>query len=96
MYRVTLKLTRPNTTVLWDDPTTENDPYEVLYQAAKRNISADQQFSEDRLTMSIIWSAPSQEIWDEFSLQYLRKDGEIDDSWYNSNNIFYEIIKEDI
>lgn len=96
MYRVTLKLTRPNTTVFWDDPTSDADVYEVLYQAAARNISVDQRFSEDRLSMSIIWISPSQEVWDEFSSQYLRKDGEFDDAWYKSNDIQFEIIKENI
>lgn len=96
MYRVTLKLTRPNTTVLWDDPSSDADVYEILYQAASRSITVDQYFSPDGLSMSIIWNSPTQEVWDEFSTQYLRKDGEFDDAWYKSNDIQFEIVKEDI
>ncbi len=94
MYKVTFTLTRPNTTVLWQDPASEEDVYEILFEAAKRNITADQNFSADGLTMNIFWTAPSEEVWDEFSLKFLRKNGEIDDTWYNANGITYNITKE--
>lgn len=96
MFTVTLKVARENTTIPWSDPTSNDDLFLVLSEAAKRNITAVQLFSSDQLTMKIVWTSPSEEIWEEFSLKYLRKNGEIDDSWWNENNITYEITKENV
>ncbi len=96
MFKSTLTVTRPNTSILWSDPQEEEDIYRILTEAAKRNITAVQLFSPDLLTMNLIWSAPSEEIWNEFSHNFLRKNGEIDDSWYNSNEMTYKITKENI
>lgn len=96
MYRVTLKLTRPNTTVFWDDPNSDADLFLVLSEAAKRNITVVQLFSSDQLSMKIVWTAPSENIWQEFSSNHLQKDGKIDESWWIDNNILYEITKENV
>jgi hypothetical protein len=94
MFVVTLKVTRENTTIPWGDPTSEDDLFLVLSEAAKRNITVVQLFSSDQLTMKLVWTSPSEEIWEEFSVKYLRKDGNIDDSWWIKNNMMHEITKE--
>jgi hypothetical protein len=94
MFKVTFSVTRPNTSILWENPEREEDVYVVLTEAAKRNITAVQLFSSDNLTSKIIWSAPSEEVWEEFSLKYIRKDGKVDDTWINANGMTYEITKE--
>lgn len=97
MFKVTLETTRENTTILWEDPTQNNTQlFDILSQAARRNITAVELFSGDRLTRKIIWTAPSEEVWHEFSSKFLLKDGEIDDTWFRENNINYTITRENI
>ncbi len=97
MFKVTLATTRENTTVLWQDPTQNYDRlFDVLSEAAKRNITAVELFSSDNLTRKIVWTSPSEEVWNEFSTKFLLKDGKIDDDWFLQNNITYTITRENI
>jgi hypothetical protein len=96
MFVVTLKVTRENTTIPWGDPSSDDDLFLVLSEAAKRNITVVQLFSPDQLSMRIVWTAPSEDIWEEFSNTYLLKDGKIDESWWTENNMLHEITKENV
>lgn len=97
MFKVTLTMIRNDVSVLWEDPSLSiGNVIDVLTEAANRNISVAESFSKDNLTRQLIWSAPSEEVWDEFSQNFLLRGGKINDSWYVANNITYEITRENI
>ena len=97
MFRVTLTLNRQDVSTMWEDPSRSiGIVLDVLAEAGKRNISVSETFSTDNLTRQLIWSAPSEEVWNEFSQNFILTDGEIDNSWYDANNITYQITRENI
>ncbi len=97
MFKATLTLTRKDNSVLWEDPRRSiGAVLDVLSEAANRNISVAESFSPDVLTRKLVWSAPSEEVWDEFSQTFLLRGGKIDDSWYIENDITYEVTRENI
>lgn len=94
MYRFTLTLTRPNTTVPWFDPQSDGDIFEFLSSAAKHNVAVIQQFSDDNLISKIVFSSYTKEDWDNFASKYVFRDGKIGDSWYLLNDISYTTTEE--
>lgn len=97
MFKVTLETTRKDTSILWEDPSTDmSKVFNVLAQAARCKIYVRESLSDDNLTRTLIWTAPSEEEWDEFSSQYILKDGKIDDSWFISNDITFTVTRENI
>jgi hypothetical protein len=94
MFRYTVTLTRPNTTVPFLNPDSDADTFEFLSNAAKNNVAVVQLFSADNLTSKIVFSAYSEEEWNDFANQFLFKDGKLNDSWFVQNNITYTITED--
>lgn len=97
MFKVTLETTRKDTSVLWEDPSIDiSKVFNVLMQASGYGIFVKESLSDDNLTRTLVWTAPSEEGWDEFSAKYILKDGKIDDSWFISNDITFTVTRENI
>lgn len=97
MFKVTLETTRKDTSVLWEDPSIDiSKVFNVLVQASGYGIQVRESLSDDNLTRTLVWTAPSEEGWDEFSTKYILKDGKIDDSWFISNDITFTVTRENI
>lgn len=94
MFRFTVTLTRPNTTVPFLNPDSDADIFAFLSNAAKHNIAVVQLFSDDNLSSKIVFSAYSVEEWNDFANEFLFVNGKINDSWYVQNDITYEISEE--
>lgn len=94
MFRFTVTLTRPNTTVPFFNPDSDADIFDFLSNAARNNVAVVQLFSDDNLTSKIVFSAYSVEEWNNFANEFVFRDGKINDSWYIQNDITYEITEE--
>lgn len=94
-YIVKFSVTRPNTSIPWEDSNPEKDPYALLFEADKREITTVPIItSEDQLTSTVTWIAPDEETWNQFARDYIYGDsGSFDGSNLIERGLTYNVEK---
>lgn len=94
-YIVKFSVTRPNTSIPWEDPNPEKDPYAMLFEADKMGISTlTIVTSEDQLTSTVTWIAPDEETWLQFAKENIYDDSDsFDDSNLIERGLTYNVEK---